>query len=86
MMNEMRKARRFERGLRPNIYYKVTLFTLPVYQVVLEKAQLIEALYKEQDESSRASMPNKRPLPMPSQQDRKQKAVQLAPPRLQLQR
>lgn len=33
-----KKARRFEKGLRPELYHQIVLFALPTYQAVLEKA------------------------------------------------
>lgn len=47
MMNEWKKARRLEKGLRPELYHQVAVFALPTYQAILEKTQLVEILYRE---------------------------------------
>ncbi|XP_021911099.1 uncharacterized protein LOC110824920 [Carica papaya] len=63
MMNETKKARRFEKGLRSELYHQVAMFALPIYQMVLEKAQLIEALYKEQTDNNKGPFSYRRPPP-----------------------
>lgn len=38
MMNELKKARRSEKRLRPELYHQVAVFTLSTYQAILMKA------------------------------------------------
>lgn len=44
MVNELKKARRFEKGLRPKLYHQIIVFALLAYKAVLEKAQLVKTL------------------------------------------
>lgn len=53
MMNKLKKVWRFDKGLRPELFHQVVVFALPTYQAVLEKAQLVETLYREHTEYSR---------------------------------
>lgn len=62
MMNELKKARRFKKGLRQELFHQVVVFTLPTYQVVLKKTQLVETLYREHTEYS-TKRPNHKQLP-----------------------
>lgn len=64
IMNELKKVKRFEKGLRLELYHQVAVFALPAYQTVLEKTQLVETLYKEQIEYSRGTPSYKRILPL----------------------
>ncbi|XP_021898880.1 uncharacterized protein LOC110815391, partial [Carica papaya] len=84
MMNETKKARRFEKGLRLELYHQVAMFALPTYQMVLEKAQLIEALYKEQIDNNKRPSSYRRPPPSSGQTEKRQRVVQEAVPSHQM--
>lgn len=58
-MNESKKVERFEKGLRPKLYHQVVVFVLHTYQVVLEKAQLVETLHMEHIEYNRGFLSHK---------------------------
>lgn len=62
MKSESKKAMRFEKGLRLELYHQVVVFALPTYQAVLEKTQLVETLHREHVEYNNR-LPNHRQLP-----------------------
>lgn len=60
------------------------MFALPTYPMVLEKAQLIEALYKEHVENNKGSSSYRRPPPSSSQTEKRQRMAQDAAPSHQM--
>lgn len=76
-MNELKKARRFGKGLKPELYHQIAVLTLPTYQAVLEKAQLVKTFHRKSIEHARGFSSFKRFMSMPIQPDKRQRTVQI---------
>lgn len=86
MMDEGRKARRFEWGLRPEIRQQLFVFELNTYSAVLAKAQLAEMslrIFPLATGNLRPSAPHRRSAPIaPVQQNKKPRSMIQAPPQV----
>ena len=84
LLDEGRKARKFQWGLRPEIRQHLLVMELETYSAVLAKAQIIERSFDTRPQlagSSRPSAPLRRPAPtMPVQPSKRPRPAVQAPP------